>query len=111
MEVASPLLLLLFVCSLACLYNSAADARVFPPKRYRIAPRRAKVKEAPQLDTRSVRHVLGPHMQQLGKIKLQDSSGGNFENFIPKKFSGIIPFYTSPAINRLLSKIKKTSHH
>ena len=58
MEVASPLqaavlLLLLLVCSLAGLNNSAADARVFPPKRYRIAPRRAKVEEAPQLNSRS----------------------------------------------------------
>ena len=30
-------------------------------------------------------------MQELGKIKLQDSNGGNFDNFIDKEFSGRIP--------------------
>ena len=38
-------------------------------------------------------------MQELGKIKLQDSSGGNVENFIHKIFSGGIPFCTILAIN------------
>ena len=46
-------------------------------------------------------------MHEVGKIKLQDSSGGNFENFIDKKFSGRIPFCTSLAIDILLSKITK----
>ena len=47
-------------------------------------------------------------MQELGKIKLQDSSGGiNVDNFIRKKFSGEISFFTILAINILLSKIIK----
>ena len=46
-------------------------------------------------------------MQDLGKIKLRDSSGGNVNNFIHKTFSGIIPFRTILAYNILLSKIIK----
>ena len=37
----------------------------------------------------------------------QDSSGGKFENFIHKKFSGIITLCTILAINILLRKIIK----
>ena len=46
-------------------------------------------------------------MQELGKIKLQDSSGGNFDNFIYKEFSGRISFWTILAINIQMSKIIK----
>ena len=41
------------------------------------------------------------------QFRLQDSSGGNFKNFIHKKLSGRIPFCTSLAINILPSKIIK----
>ena len=39
------------------------------------------------------------------KTKLRDNSGGSFDNFIHKKFSGRIPFYTILAIHILVSKI------
>ena len=46
-------------------------------------------------------------MRELGKIKLEHSSGGNFDNFIQKEFSGRISFCTILAINILLNKIMK----
>ena len=46
-------------------------------------------------------------MQELGKIKLQDSSGGNVENFIHKDFSDTNPYYTNLTINVLAGKIVK----
>ena len=48
-------------------------------------------------------------LQELGKIKLQDSSGGNFDNFIHKEFSGRIPFCTTLAIDITLNKMLKIS--
>ena len=49
--------------------------------------------------------AIFPKVDLAGKIGLQNSSGGNFKNFILKKFSGIIPYCIILTINLLVSKI------
>ena len=46
-------------------------------------------------------------MQGVGKIKLQDSSGGNYDHLINKKFRGRIPFCIILVSNIRVSKIIK----
>ena len=50
--------------------------------------------------------------QELGIIKHQDSSGGNVDNFIHKKFSGRIPFCTMYSSHQHTAEQNyKTYHH
>ena len=46
-------------------------------------------------------------MEEKVQNALQNCSGGNFENFIHKEFSGRNPCYTIPKINVLADKIVK----
>ena len=53
--------------------------------------------------------LFSSRLQKLGKIELQDSSGGNFDNLIHMEFSDTIPFCTTLALNIPLNKILKFS--
>ena len=49
---------------------------------------------------------FGAHMEEKVQTALQNNSGGNFDNFIHKEFSGRIPYYTILTINILVGKTK-----
>ena len=46
-------------------------------------------------------------MEEKVQTALQNNSGGNFDNFIHKEFSGRIPYYTILNTNALAGKIVK----
>ena len=46
-------------------------------------------------------------MEEKIQNALQNCSGGNFENFILREFSGVNPHYTILTINVLVSRIFK----
>ena len=45
---------------------------------------------------------LHSHMEETVQNALQNSSGGNFDNFIHKEFSGKIPYSATLAIKMLV---------